>query len=206
MILIRRLKNNRFLRAIYVFYNRYFGYRRSAFGYCDKSVIITPPVELTKLSNIYLYANTDIASNSIISAIHAKFIVKANCAIASGLKVYTGNHAMIVGKFCTEVTDDFKPEKYDKDVVVENDVWIGANVTLLMGVTVGRGAIIAAGAVVNKDIPPYAIAGGIPAKVLKFKWSIEDIIEHEKLKYAEEDRYSREFLISLMDKYDKAKS
>lgn len=49
-----------------------------------------------------------------------------------------------------------------------------------MGVTVGRCATIAAGSVVNKDIPPYCIVGGIPAKVIKFYWSIDEILQHEK--------------------------
>jgi acetyltransferase-like isoleucine patch superfamily enzyme len=151
---------------------------------------------------VYLYENTNIASNSIISALHAKFIVKANCAIASGLSVFTGNHAMEVGKFCVEITDKIKPHGYDKDVIVENDVWIGANVTLLMGVTIGRGSIIAAGAVVNKNIPPYAIAGGVPAKVICFKWKIEDILKHEKIKYLESERYSKDYLEKIMKQHE----
>ena len=52
-------------------------------------------------------------------------------------------------------------------VVVEDDVWIGARVTILPGVTIGKGSIIGAGAVVARDIPPYSIAGGVPAKVIK---------------------------------------
>lgn len=51
-------------------------------------------------------------------------------------------------------------------IVIEDDVWIGANVVVLPDVRVGRGAVIAAGAVVNKDVPPYALAGGVPAKVI----------------------------------------
>lgn len=53
--------------------------------------------------------------------------------------------------------------------------------TLLSGVTIGRGAIIAAGAVVCKDVPPYSIVGGVPARVIKFKWSIEQIFQHEEI-------------------------
>lgn len=52
-------------------------------------------------------------------------------------------------------------------VVIENNVWIGANATILGGITIGEGSIIAAGAIVNKDIPPFSIAAGIPAKIIK---------------------------------------
>jgi len=60
-------------------------------------------------------------------------------------------------------------------ITIGNDVFIGANVTILDGVTIGDGAIIGAGAVVAKDIPPYAIAGGVPAKVIKYRFTPEQI-------------------------------
>jgi acetyltransferase-like isoleucine patch superfamily enzyme len=65
-------------------------------------------------------------------------------------------------------------------VVVEDDVWIGHGVIVLSGVTIGRGSVVAAGSVVNKDIPPYSIAGGVPAKVLKRRFSDEETVLHEK--------------------------
>jgi len=52
-------------------------------------------------------------------------------------------------------------------IIVEDGVWIAANVTLLPGVTVGRGAVVAAGAVVTKDVPPNSLVAGIPAKVIR---------------------------------------
>jgi acetyltransferase-like isoleucine patch superfamily enzyme len=55
------------------------------------------------------------------------------------------------------------------DIVIEDDVWIGARVILLAGVSIGRGAIVAAGAVVTKSVPPYAIVGGIPARLIKMR-------------------------------------
>ena len=60
-------------------------------------------------------------------------------------------------------------------VVIEDNVWIGRNVTILSGVTIGKGAVIAANSVVNKDVPPYAVAGGVPAKVIKHSASAEVI-------------------------------
>ena len=80
--------------------------------------------------------------------------------------------------FVTDINEANKPKGYDIDVVVDKDVWIGCNVTLLSGVHVGRGTIIAAGAVVTKDIPPYSICGGVPAKFIKFKWTLKQILEH----------------------------
>ena len=79
-------------------------------------------------------------------------------------------------------------------MIVKEDVWIGMNVTLLSGVTVGRGAIISAGSVVTKDIPPYCVAGGVPARPIKFKWTIDQIIEHESILYPEAERFSRKEL------------
>lgn len=74
------------------------------------------------------------------------------------------NHYQEVGKLFRLIDDAYKlehglVEKFDKDVVVEEDVWLGVNVTLLSGVTVGRGAIVAAGSVVTKDVPPYSVVG-----------------------------------------------
>lgn len=57
-----------------------------------------------------------------------------------------------------------------RKINIGNDVWIGANVILLPGITIGHGAIIAAGAVVSKDVAPYAIVGGIPAKLIKYRF------------------------------------
>ena len=60
-------------------------------------------------------------------------------------------------------------------IIIGNDVWIGANAIILPGVTVGDGAIIGAGAVVTRDVPPYAIMVGVPAKILKYRYTKDDI-------------------------------
>lgn len=60
-------------------------------------------------------------------------------------------------------------------IIVEDEVWIGMNVVILSGVTIGKGAIIAAGSIVTKDIPPYAIYGGNPARLIKYRFSPEII-------------------------------
>ncbi|MBA7584861.1 Maltose O-acetyltransferase [subsurface metagenome] len=58
---------------------------------------------------------------------------------------------------------------YLKEVVIENDVWLGAGVIVLPGVTIGEGAIVGAGAVVTKDIPPFAVVAGVPAEIIRMR-------------------------------------
>jgi len=86
-----------------------------------------------------------------------KVIIGDYVQTAVGLTIVSGSHD----------TASYEPLMDNQEVVLEGENWIGANVTIIGGVTIGRGAIIAAGAVVTKNIPPYTIAGGVPAKVIK---------------------------------------
>ena len=203
MSFLRNLKDNRFLRGLWCLWRRNFGgLRRGKFGHISKNVILTPPLS-GDLKNIYIYDHVSIGANAVLSSPNARIIIKDNCAIAEHFTIHTGNHVRIIGKYITDITEKNKPKGYDQDVIIENDVWIGCNVTILAGVHVGRGVTIAAGAVVNKDLPPYCIAGGIPAKPIKFYWSIEEIRKHEALLYPEEERMKREELENLISSHTK---
>ena len=198
-----KIKNNRFIRGLYTLYRRYFGYSRSKFGYIAKGVTLNPPMTIVNPGNLYIGEQVGIGPNAHLSCLNAKLVIKGNTAIAEHFSVHTGNHARIKGMFITDITEANKPKGFDEDVIVEKDVWIGCNVTLLSGVTVGRGCTVAAGAVVAKSTPPYAVIGGVPAKFIKFKWTIEEILEHEAALYPEEERFSREELEKIFEEYKK---
>lgn len=79
-------------------------------------------------------------------------------------------------------------EKYEGiskgDIIIDDDVWIGYRATILSGTHIGQGAVIAAGAVVTKDVPPYAIVGGVPASIISYRFSPKNIEEMMKVDYS----------------------
>lgn len=195
-----RLKDIRIVRGLYALYKAYFSVSKKKLGYCGPNVTLIPPILISNPENVLLYGDNTL-NNVDIATTHAKFIMKAHSYTAEGLRVKTGNHAMIVGRFSKSIKENEKPAGLDKDVVVESDVWIGCNVTLLAGVTIGRGCTIAAGAVVTKSMPPYCIIAGVPAKPIKFKWTIDEIIQHESMLYPENERIPRDELEKIFNEY-----
>lgn len=79
------------------------------------------------------------------------------------------------------------PEK-KISVIIGNDVWIGARATILEGVKIGDGAVVASGAVITKDVPPYAIVGGIPGKIIKYRFSKETIQKLLRIKWWDKEK------------------
>lgn len=84
-----------------------------------------------------------------------------------------------------------------EEIIIEDDVWIGANAIVLKGVKIGQGAIVGAGAVVTKDVAPYSIVGGVPAKLIKKRFTDDKIKEVLNL---------TSFCYNKFQKYEKYKS
>lgn len=117
------------------------------------------------------------------------------CSIASNISIINGRHPVeknvsthpaFYSKFYKKIdlvyTDKIKYNEMKKiddkwNIVIGNDVWIGNDVKIFQGVTIGNGAVIAAGAIVTKDVEPYSIVGGIPAKLIRKRFS-EEIIQY----------------------------
>lgn len=164
--------------------------------------IVQYPFHISGVENIEAGPSINIGQRAMIMTTRAKFVIKGHFVSGPGLTVITGDHMTVVGKFIDDVKDEDKDRLdtdgiCDKDVIIEEDVWCGANVTILKGVTIGRGCIIAAGAVVTKSIPPYSIAGGMPAKVIKTRWTKQQIAEHEIALYKESERLTGKQLEKL---------
>lgn len=193
-----------FARGWKFFLTRYFTvprfpnvHSKARLGSCD--LIVNP-------DNLIMAETATLKNDNVILNGRARFIIKKWSGAAEQLMVITGNHMFISGKKGIEVSDEVKNKEdigneYDKDVVVDEDVWIGARVTILSGVHVGRGCEIGAGTVLRKSTPPYSIVIGNPAKVVGFRFTPEEIIEHEKNLYPEEERLPLSLLEKNYDQY-----
>jgi virginiamycin A acetyltransferase len=184
----------------YLFYTAMSYIEKKKLGFCGKGVIVKYPVRLSNKIFLEDFVNIYEDARFIIGPVGEKFIMKKRSGAAQGLTVITGKHGHEVGRWSHDIMCMRLKDK-GSTVVVEEDVRIGANVTLLPGVTVGRGAQIGACAVVTKDVPPYAIVAGNPAKIIRFIFTPEEIMEHESLLYKENERLSIEEIRRVQSKY-----
>lgn len=113
--------------------------------------------------NVYLGENVRITMDCCIWAgENSKIVFGDNVLVGPGVKMICTFHGTK-----RNGTPMVYQDRLEADIIIGNDVWIGSNAVILKGVTIGEGAIVGAGAVVTKDIAPFSVVGGIPAKVIK---------------------------------------
>lgn len=130
---------------------------RHIFSRCGRGVMIRPGVYFGRGSQIFIGDNSMIGADSIVGSA-ADVIIGDDVLMGPQVLIYTSNHGTRAGTPMRQQELEIAP------VRIGNDVWIGARCIILPGVTIHDGAVIAAGAVVTKDVPANTIVAGVPAK------------------------------------------
>lgn len=121
---------------------------------------------------------------------NTKLMIGKFCSIGKNVNVYLGgNHRMdwvtmypFPAKFdWAENYNNYQTSK--GNVVIGNDVWIGSNATILSGIKIGDGAVVGAESVVTKDVPPYAVVAGNPARIVKYRFTQPEIEQFLEIKW-----------------------
>lgn len=150
--------------------------------HCGKNVYLRPmSCDIKGVENLSIGDGTLIPKGSTFYCTRAELIIGNKVVFGPKPTIITGDHRIdIIGKHIIDVTDEDKLPAQDSPVIIEDGCWIGANVTILKGVILGRGSVVAAGAVVTKSCEPYSIIGGVPAKLIKMRFTPEQIVKHEE--------------------------
>ena len=118
--------------------------------------------------------------DNLFMCTNAPIVIGSQVMFGPGVTMISGDHRIdMIGKYMVEVGESDKLPENDQPIILVGDNWVGANATILKGVTIGEGAVVAAGALVSRDVPPYAIVGGVPAKVIKMRFNEKELAEHK---------------------------
>lgn len=198
MSILKSLRNIISYRYRSILYNKIAPYFRNtspkSYGKCGKNVSLNCPLYV-KAKNIFLDDYTRLQPGIRMIAANGTLHVKKYSAIGAQCVIIPGGHKPTVG--LPQYLSYLHINDKDCDIVVNEDCWIGAGCYLLSHCCIGRGAVVAAGSIVTKPIPPYAVAAGSPCKIIGVRFSIEQIIEHERQLYPENERFKPEELEQL---------
>lgn len=122
---------------------------------------ISNPTIIGDYSNLYLHDNAEINAGCFLLA-KDRIEIGENSTLAYGASIITSSNPNGPKNKLAIIYP-----KYTAPVVLKKNVWVGANATILPGVTIGECSVVAAGALVNKDVPPYTVVAGVPARVVK---------------------------------------
>lgn len=138
------------------------------------------PDGIYSFESIYIGDDCFLGARPILLATRSNIVIGNKVMFGPGVTIRGGNHRFdIVGVATRDITDDMKRPGDDRDVVIEDDVWVGGGAVILHGVTIGRGSVIGANALIAKDVPPYSVVGAPLASVLRERFDREQIQTHE---------------------------
>ena len=178
---------------------------RRHFAEIGKHTFVNPNSQLVP-ENMYLDDYVVIQDNTNFISLNGKLYVKKYSVISSGCIIVPSPHVLKVG-VPFYLNAQYHIGDVNKDIVIEEDCWIGAGAILLPGVTIRRGTVVGAGAVVTKDTLPYSVVAGVPAKLIATKFTLQQVLQHEKMLYCEDERFSESKLENLFSaEYEKVPS
>jgi acetyltransferase-like isoleucine patch superfamily enzyme len=153
---------------------------RSLFRKHGKNVTFYPTKSTFSYKNIILGSNVYIGTGAHFSSAITTITIGNKVMFGPSVSIIGGDHNIsCIGKYMYDVKEKL-PEN-DLPVIIEDDVWVGASAIILKGVRIGTGSVVAAGAVVTKNVEPYSIVAGNPARKIKMRFSEEKIVSHIKL-------------------------
>ena len=184
------------IQLIYRIFDRILMYIfRSLFRQCGKNVIFFPTSSDIHYKNISIGNDVFIGPGASFIASLSHITIRDKSFFGPNVTIRGGNHSShIIGKLMADYMQQDKLVTDDEPVIINEDVWVGTGSIILKGLTIGRGAIVGAGSVVTKNVSPYAIVGGVPARVIKYRWDIDEIMMHEEKIYPKEKRLKFEEL------------
>ena len=171
---------------------------RPAFGRYGRNFIFDPRDHFN-YGNIEVGDDVSLGTGAVFMATESKILIGNKVMFGPNVTVVGGNHnTSEAGRFMYDITQK-RPED-DQDVVVEDDVWVGCGAIILKGVRIGRGSVVAAGALVNRDVLPYSIVGGVPAKVIGVRFrDLETLHRHDSALYPPEKRLGDDALRKTLE-------
>ena len=185
-------------RGIYTLYKMfYFNVKAKNYSKIGGHVDLVAPLTLdTNAVELEPFSRLQNGVN-IISAHPQRLVVKKYAAVGAECIIYPGTHVPTVG--IPQYLSTMHINDVNNEVVIPEDSWIGTRCIIMSKAKLGRGCIVGAGSFVNKTYPPYAVLAGSPAKVIAVRFTIDQILEHERQLYPAEERFSREYLEQLFE-------
>lgn len=174
---------------------------RKHFGALPSHSTIAFPCHIGKKQKIFVEDFVKIRYGlTVINTEKESVYIKKYTVIAPDVTIITNNHRSTVS-IPQVILGESHINDYSANVTIEEDVWVGTRATIMAGVTLGRGCIVAANALVTKSVPPYALVAGIPARIIAVKFSPSDIEKHEEALYPPNERMSHEHILSLFNQH-----
>lgn len=155
-----------------------YGYKELFFA-AGNNVKFDPIFSRFSYRTISLGSNVFISSGAVFSADRSRIIIGSYVMFGPNVVVSGGDHDITQTDKPMFMVKD-KAAACDADVVIEDDVWVGANSIILKGVTIGMGSIVAAGSIVTKNVDPFCIYAGAPARKIKERFTKVELSEYKK--------------------------